>query len=964
MSSLPEEVSWQTRFVLSGDGSFMALAGAQWSVRPDGNSVSVPLLVTSDNHGMTWNRCELPPEIVPEWVPGNPWDPVITDIALSQDGRQIFLAVAGVACLSQDHGQTWKVVVLWDEGWISHVAVSADGDTLVVGAEGTDDGGNPVVRLLLSTDSASTWSRLTGHGVGASRSLNLVASGDRGLRIVVALEDSLLVSEDQGQSWQSQDLNHVPSAFAFGPGGIQVLSAPAFNRPWPGIWTPSPISFSADSGATWQDADLGWVELVAMSQNGSVQVAAPDYGVIHINGVVYPPTILDTRREGDLGLDGDRSVTLGVEATGGRLIYQWRRDGTPLADGPSRSGTKSSELKLNSASQADLGTYSVVVSNAEGSVEQEVFTLKLDAPTLSDMVQTGSTALVDGAPVSFGVTASGGLLSFQWRKNGVDLTDAPGRAGSRSRELKLDSTSVADLGTYSVVVSNASGLVTADVGELKLTLPRLVAAQPPSGSAVVPGASTHLQIQVEGGEIEVEWLLNGVPLNRSGTWSGPGVHWIELTNIQTADVGEYSARLRNPSGEVVVKVAQVSQASWQRADLPAAAWNSVAMSASGDRILVSSPDRVMASLEGRTWAPLSAPGTDWTCVGLGAESATVILGQGTSLLDSLQPTSGSLSADFGETWRSWIDPGDLVGKGIWRTKAVACSADSQTLLISQDNTTYIGRPPFPVLPMPESRLRISHDGGQTWNTANADEQADLWRSVSISSDARVMAAVRQRFYAPAPWQFLIHVSTNFGVHWQSVILPEAAVRAVAVSGDGRRVVALVGDGLYACDPTVLDWRRINAPPANWVALALSHDGRRIFAADYGSPTSGGTVHQSNDGGQTWRWSGSPSANWTAIACSADGERVVGASSQGLFLAPGMATSVVAAVPLPATSNTSGLRFAWQGTPHRTYHLLSTHGLDGQAWQSAGAAVADPEGRVSIIDRADASQRFWQAVEVP
>lgn len=973
--SLPEEVSWEAShfsempFVLSGDGSFMALAGSQWSVGPDANSVGASVLVTSDDHGMTWNRCALPAGIAqaPE---GSPSVPEITNVSLSRDGRQMLVVVAGSACLSLDRGQTWKVVVPWNGGWISCVAVSADGNSFAVSGIELDPNGNPEVRLMLSTDSATTWNRLNWPGVGTPRSLNLLETSAAGLRILAAVGDpnleeshSLLVSDDWGQSWRNLALSHVPSAFAMIADRVQILSAPPFNSPWPGIWAPRPISFSADSGATWQNADLGWVELVAMSQDGSVQVAIDLGRGILVNGISYSPIITNTRREGDLALDGDRSVTLSVEATGGRLQYQWRRDGTPLSDGPGSSGTQSKELKLALASEADLGTYSVVVSNAKGSVEQDVFTLKLETPTVRNVVQTGSKALVDGAPVAFSVTASGGLLSFQWRKNGLDLTDAPGRTGTRTRELKLDSTSVADLGAYSVMVTNASGSVTVDGGELKLTLPRMVTSQPTSGSAVLPGASTRLQIQVEGGEIEVEWLLNGVLLNRYGSWSAPGIHWIELTNIQTADVGEYSARLRNPSGEVVVKVAQVSQASWQRADPPAAAWNSVAMSASGDRILVSSPDRVMASLEGRTWEPLSAPGTDWTSVALGAESGTVILGQGTALLDSLQPTSGCLSADFGQTWRSWTDPGRIRAEVIWRTKSVACSADGKVLFISQDNTTYVGHPPFPSLPIPESRLRISHDGGQTWNTANASASADLWRSVSISSDGRTLAAVSRQIYAQAPWEYLIHVSTDSGVYWRSVPLAEGMVRSVVVSGDGRRVVAIVGDGLYDCDPTVLDWRRINAPAGNWSAVCLTHNGQRIFAADYGSDTGGGVIHQSDDGGQTWRWSGSPSANWTAITCSADGERVVGAASQGLFLSPGPANLAGSAVPLEAANEASGVHFVWQGTPHRTYRLLSTSSLDGRSWQTAGAAVADPEGRVSVGDGATAFQRFWQALKV-
>ncbi len=968
ISSLPDEVSWNNSpfsekpFALSGDGSFMAIAGSQWSQGPDGTSVSEAVLMTADDHGTTWNRCELPPEIA-QSPDGSPTVPEITHISLARDGRQMQVVVAGVACLSQDRGQTWKVVVQWDDGRISCVAVSADGKTFAVGGSGSDLDGRTEVRLLLSTDAAATWSRLNWPGAATPNSLTLRETGENGLSIVAEVPDpdrgdvrSLLVSNDRGQNWRNLTLSHAPSAFAVTPDGIQILSVPGFNRPWPGIDTPIPISFSADSGATWQDATLGWVPLVAMSEEGSVHVAAMDSGVILVNGVLFPPTVLDTRREGDLGLVGDRSVTLGITAAGGRLNYQWRRDGTPLTDSPSRTGTQSTELRLTSVSEAELGTYSVVVSNAEGFVEANVLTLKLDGPTIRNATQTGSVALVDGAPVKFQVEATGGLLSCQWRLNDVNLEDGPGRTGSRTRELALAAASPADLGIYSLLVSNAIGSVVTNVGELRMTLPKVIASQPNPGMAVVPSDSTRMQVQVEGGQIEVEWLLNGLPLERSGTWAGPGTNVLAFTNIQSSDLGQYSVRLRSPLGQTVAEVAQINAASWSRANVPVFAWNSVALSGTADWVVACAPDGVFASKDGGgVWEAWPVPGTDWTSVELGHQSGSVILGQGNSAYAPAQSTFGYRSADKGKTWTPW-NQGEN-GDPDWRTTSVASSADGQTLLTTVEIPT---SGPFG-LPLKWGFLRLSRDGGRTWKTAELDDVFIAYGmgSATCSDDGRSMAAVRHDFFEGHS----IKISLDAGVTWRSSHLPESFVRAVHISGDGQRLVAIAGERLYACDSSSLAWQKLPAPAANWVALTLSQDGQRIFAADYGSETGVGVIHQSDDGGQTWRWSGSPSANWTAIACSADGERAVGVSPQGIFLSPAAATSVVAAVPLRAAHDASGIHFTWQGKPHQTYRLLSTPSLDSAPWQSAGAAVADAEGRVTIAEPANGAQRFWQALEI-
>jgi hypothetical protein len=287
---------------------------------------------------------------------------------------------------------------------------------------------------------------------------------------------------------------------------------------------------------------------------------------------------------------------------------------------------------------------------------------------------------------------------------------------------------------------------------------------------------------------------------------------------------------------------------------------------------------------------------------------------------------------------------------------VASSADGQTLVITQEIPAW---GPWG-LELQYGALRFSHDGGQTWQ-GDTDEIFIAYRmtSATCSDDGRGMAVVRHDFLEG----FKIKVSLDGGATWRSVAPPASGFPQVRMSGDGGSLVAIAGQNLYACDSDSLAWQRLPAPDADWSAVALSRDGQRIFAAASGSASVAGLIHQSDDGGQTWRWSGSPSANWTALACSADGERVVGVSSQGIFLSPGPNTPGESPVPMQATRSASGVRFVWRGTPQRTYRLLSTPSLDGRPWRSAGAVVADADGRVLLDDLAVGHQGFWQAVGI-
>jgi len=71
----------------------------------------------------------------------------------------------------------------------------------------------------------------------------------------------------------------------------------------------------------------------------------------------------------------------------------------------------------------------------------------------------------------FEVEASGDLpLSYQWQKNGTNLADTADVSGSATSQLTLESVTLADQGTYSVIVSNALD-VAASAGAMLTVLP-------------------------------------------------------------------------------------------------------------------------------------------------------------------------------------------------------------------------------------------------------------------------------------------------------------------------------------------------------------------------------------------------------------------------------------------------------------------------------------------------------------
>jgi hypothetical protein len=142
------------------------------------------------------------------------------------------------------------------------------------------------------------------------------------------------------------------------------------------------------------------------------------------------------------------------------LTYQWLFNGAPIDAATTDSLTVSNALPPNS------GEYSVIISNAAGSVtsSQAELTVQFTPPTIQLQPQSVTTNL--GAAVMFSIQASGdGLfsgapLSYQWFFNDAPIDSAT------TAKYTLDHVMPTNAGGYSVVVSNVGGVVTSAVAEL------------------------------------------------------------------------------------------------------------------------------------------------------------------------------------------------------------------------------------------------------------------------------------------------------------------------------------------------------------------------------------------------------------------------------------------------------------------------------------------------------------------
>ncbi|MDR3228727.1 MAG: immunoglobulin domain-containing protein [Puniceicoccales bacterium] len=274
------------------------------------------------------------------------------------------------------------------------------------------------------------------------------------------------------------------------------------------------------------------------------------------SGLATPPSIF-TQPVSQTANAG-ATATFSVSATGGgALSYQWYFDGTAL------TGKTAPTLTISSVTAANVGSYTVIVTNTTGSVSSSAATLTLRTPP-SISTPPASQTVNAGETATFSVSAAGsGALSYQWYFGDTALT------GETSSTLTISSVTAANAGSYTVIVTSATGSVTSPAATLTVntdgnddddddnnnggggvTAP-VITADPADASAREGGAATF-SATATGESRTYQWLHNGTVIE------GETASTLTLRQVLLADAGTYQVRVTNAGGSDISEPATLT----------------------------------------------------------------------------------------------------------------------------------------------------------------------------------------------------------------------------------------------------------------------------------------------------------------------------------------------------------------------------------------------------------------------
>jgi len=241
------------------------------------------------------------------------------------------------------------------------------------------------------------------------------------------------------------------------------------------------------------------------------------------------------------------SATFTVSATNA-LSYQWFKDGELL------SGATGTTLSLTGVTLADAGSYDVVVTNANGSTVSRAADLTISGLPPSISTAPSSQTVNAGSSLTLTVVAAGSApFSYQWRKDGADIT------GATTPTLGFTDIQASAAGSYEVVVSNANGSLTSIPAVLSITdIAPVISGQPVSKTGALGGSVLFSATATGTKPLTYQWRKGGMAIVDDARYSGSTTAQLTISGLVAGDAGSYDLLVTNSLGNATSSAAALT----------------------------------------------------------------------------------------------------------------------------------------------------------------------------------------------------------------------------------------------------------------------------------------------------------------------------------------------------------------------------------------------------------------------
>ncbi len=197
------------------------------------------------------------------------------------------------------------------------------------------------------------------------------------------------------------------------------------------------------------------ISLTAYEYGAAGGLVSPTYAYsVTVKPAVAAPSI--TTQPVSQTVGAGSTLTLTVAATGSPT-YQWQLGGNNLSNSGNISGSQTSTLTITNIATSQAGNYTVVATNAGGSVTSSAaaVTVSYSGPPPFITTQPTGQSVNAGASPTLSVAATN-AASYQWQFNGANIP------GATNATLALSNIGSTQRGSYAAVATNPAGSVSSN----------------------------------------------------------------------------------------------------------------------------------------------------------------------------------------------------------------------------------------------------------------------------------------------------------------------------------------------------------------------------------------------------------------------------------------------------------------------------------------------------------------------
>jgi hypothetical protein len=454
----PDGITWTART----SGTPEDLRSVTWT-GAQALAVGTNGAICSSTDGITWTASTTAP---------------LADLnAVTWSGKQFCAVGDGDIILTSPSGAVW-----------TQRSISFGQNLLDVVWAGTQFVAVGTSQLILTSTNGTSWTQRTTpsvklptlRGVDAFGSM-LVAIGDSGdiltsgsspalVPVVNFASTSQLVSENVGAVVLGVQLSFAPAVKTTIPLTLGGTTTSGKDL----TLSSSTVTFAAGQSAKSIIFTVKDDALVESAETLIVSIASPLSAIV---GAAHTFTLTITDNDiaplitlsptSQLVAQGAPITTFTAAGTGSPpLTFQWKKNGASI------SGASSTNYSVLNALLKHAGKYHATASNPTGTATSSIAELGV----VNTSVGSVQVPLAGTARITIQVAGNG--LSFQWRKNGVPMSNGGRISGVTTDELTITALVLGDTDNYDCIVTGPGGVLAGGLQTLTVLMPPVVTPTP------------------------------------------------------------------------------------------------------------------------------------------------------------------------------------------------------------------------------------------------------------------------------------------------------------------------------------------------------------------------------------------------------------------------------------------------------------------------------------------------------